>query len=63
MRVAKVRPEGYAWMAFNLDKELDSVLETVKDLLVDLPEDDTVVIEVVEMSEEEFDSLSEFDGW
>jgi len=63
MRVAKVRPEGYAWMGFDADNEVEEILTTVKELLADLPTGDTIVVEVVEMDEEKFKNLPEFPGW
>jgi len=63
MKVAKVHPEGYSWMAFDADGEIDEILKTLKNLISESTEEERFIIEIVEMSEEEFASLPEFPGW
>lgn len=65
MKVAKLIVDcASCWMAFDVEKEVDDIFSTIKDLFPDVIENnDTVSIEICEMSEEEFNNLPEFVGW
>ena len=63
MRVIKIHPEYFNWMAFNAENDVEEVLKTVEELLPELADGDRLIIEIGEMSEEEFSNLPEFPGW
>ncbi len=62
MKVVKIRPKGYSAVVLGFNK-IDDILNTVKEILTEFANNDSIVIDIVDMSKKEFENLSEFDGW
>lgn len=67
MRVVKVSPVSCGlsgpWMAFDAEKEIEEILNIVKELIPEVAEGDSISLHFEEMDKEEFEKLPEFPGW
>lgn len=62
MKVVKIRPKGYSAVVLDFNK-IDDILNTVKEILTEFSDNNSIVIDIVDMNKKEFENLSEFDGW
>jgi hypothetical protein len=62
MRVIEIGLNGHFGMVFNAD-EIDDILHTVQDMLPEIANGESITIKIAEMTEKEFENLSEFSGW
>lgn len=58
----KIRPKGYSVIALDFNK-IDDILNTVKEILTEFIDNNSIVIDIVDMNKKEFENLSEFNGW
>lgn len=58
----KIRPKGYSAVVLDFNK-IDDILNTVKEILTEFSDNNSIVIDIVDMNKKEFENLSEFDGW
>jgi len=51
------------WMAFDVGREVDALLDHIKELIPEIATGDGLTMYVDEISEEEFAKMPEFEGW
>jgi hypothetical protein len=60
MKVYRVGPLGFGKCGFD---NLDEAIEEIKNLLSEAPPKERITIEILEMTEEEYENLPEFEGY